>query len=60
VFEEHRRYTLLRTNKWLERTRLHNFNGGQVISDRDVLYPIPQSVIDANLTEAMPQNPGFN
>ena len=60
VYEEHRRYTLLRTNKWLERTRLHNMNGGQNISDRDVLYPIPQSVIDANLTNPMPQNPGWN
>jgi hypothetical protein len=59
LFEEHRRYTLLRTGKWLERTRLHNMNGGQLISDRDVLYPIPQVVIDANLTDAMPQNPGF-
>ncbi len=60
LFEEHRRYTLLRTGKWLERTRLHNFNGGQFIADRDVLYPIPQIVIDANLTKKMPQNPGWN
>lgn len=60
LVEEHRRYTLLRTGKWLERTKLHNFNGGQNISERDVLYPIPQVVIDANLTEKMPQNPGFN
>jgi hypothetical protein len=60
IFEEHRRYTLLRTGKWLERTRLHNKNGGQNISDRDVLFPIPQIVIDANLTSPMPQNPGWN
>jgi hypothetical protein len=59
VLEEHRRYTLLRTGKWLERTRLHNKNGGQFISDRDVLFPIPQVVIDANLTNPMPQNPGW-
>ena len=59
ILEEHRRYTLLRTNKWLERTRLYNKNGGQNISDRDVLFPIPQVVIDANLTNPMPQNPGW-
>jgi starch-binding outer membrane protein, SusD/RagB family len=60
IMEEHRRYTLLRTGKWLERTRLHNKNGGQNISDRDTLFPIPQIVIDANLTSPMPQNPGWD
>jgi hypothetical protein len=34
-------------------------NGGQNLSLRDTLYPIPQSAIDANLTKPMPQNPGF-
>ncbi len=57
--EEYRRYTLLRTGKWLERTRAHNFFGGQKISERDILFPIPQAAIDANLTREMPQNPGF-
>ena len=57
--EEYRRYTLLRTGKWLERTKAHNSFGGQNIRDRDTLFPIPQSVIDANLTGTMPQNPGF-
>lgn len=60
IMEEHRRYTLLRTGKWLERTRLHNKNGGQNIAGRDTLFPIPQTVIDANLTSPMPQNPGWN
>ena len=60
IFEEHRRYTLLRTHKWLERTRLYNHNGGQNITDRDTLFPIPQIVIDANLTSPMTQNPGWN
>lgn len=58
--EEYRRYTLLRTGKWLERTKAHNFFGGENIRERDTLFPIPQSVIDANLTAPMPQNPGFN
>lgn len=57
--EEHRRYTLLRHNKWLERTRLYNHNGGQNITERDLLFPIPQVVIDANLTGEMTQNPGY-
>lgn len=60
IFEEHRRYTLLRTNKWIERTRLYNKNGGQRITGRDTIFPIPQIVIDANLTSSMPQNPGWN
>lgn len=60
LLEEHRRYTLLRTGKWLERTQLHNFKGGETIQDRDRLLPIPQSVIDANLTLEFPQNPGYN
>lgn len=60
VVEEHRRYTLIRTGKLIERARKYNFNGGQFITERDQLYPIPQEVIDANLTLPMPQNPGFN
>ncbi len=58
--EEHRRYTLLRTGKWLERVKLYNHNGGQIAREIDQLFPIPQSVLDANLTKEMPQNPGFN
>lgn len=59
VMEEERRYTLLRNGKWLERTRLHNKNGGQFITERDALFPIPQVVIDANLTRKMEQNNGY-
>ncbi len=57
--EEHRRHTLLRTGKLFERTKAHNKFGGQNITLRDTLFPIPQIVIDANLTGKMPQNPGF-
>src|SRR5690606_15029776 len=60
ITEEHRRYTLLRTGKWLERVQAYNFAGGhQTAAARDTLYPIPQVVIDAHLTTEMPQNPGF-
>ena len=58
--EEYRRYTLLRTGKWYERTKAHNTFGGEKISLRDTIFPIPQSVIDANLSSPMPQNPGYN
>ena len=57
--EEPRRWTLLRTGKWLERVRLHNFNGGQTIAERDTLHPIPQVEINANFG-SISQNPGFN
>lgn len=59
VFEEHRRYTLARTGKLYERVKLYDKIGGVNFSERDTLYPIPQSVIDANLTATMTQNPGF-
>ncbi len=57
--EEHRRYTLLRLGKWFERTQLYNKVGGTEITERDKLFPIPQDVIDANLTTPMEQNPGY-
>jgi hypothetical protein len=59
VLEEDRRYTLLRTNKWIERTQKYNKNGGQFIVARDALFPIPQVVINANLTQKMTQNEGY-
>lgn len=57
--EEHRRYTLLRLNKWLERTEEFNSQSGSVITERDELLPIPQVVIDANLDAEIPQNPSY-
>ncbi len=57
--EEQRRYSLVRNNKLIERTRLHNLQAGPNIQERDVLFPIPQSVIDANLTKPMRQNDGY-
>jgi hypothetical protein len=57
--EEDRRYALLRTGRWLQRTQLYNKIAGPNVAARDTLLPIPQSVIDANLTRPMPQNPGY-
>jgi hypothetical protein len=58
--EEQRRYTLLRLGLWLERTKMYNAQSGPYITERDILYPIPQSVIDANIDGEFPQNPGYN
>jgi hypothetical protein len=57
--EEQRRYTLTRTGTWFSRTQLYNKYTGPRITLRDTILPIPQSVIDANLTRTMPQNPGY-
>jgi len=59
ISEEHRRYTLLRTGTWFARTKQYNIYAGQFITLRDTILPIPQSVIDANLTKPMPQNAGY-
>ncbi|MFW6369717.1 MAG: RagB/SusD family nutrient uptake outer membrane protein [Bacteroidota bacterium] len=57
--EEHRRYTLLRTNTWFDRVKLYNPIAGPNITNRDVLFPIPQDVIDANIDRDIEQNPGY-
>lgn len=57
--EEDRRYVLLRTDKWLERTQADNKIAGPKVTSRDKLLPIPQDVIDANRTTPMQQNPGY-
>jgi hypothetical protein len=57
--EEQRRYTLIRTGTWLTRVKLYNKLAAPVVQPRDSLLPIPQTVIDANLTKVMPQNPGY-
>lgn len=57
--EEHRRYTLLRLDQWIDRTKAHNNMSGPFIKERDKLYPIPQPVVDANLDSDFAQNPGY-
>jgi hypothetical protein len=59
VTEEERRYTLLRTGTWLDRTKKDNPFIAAAIQPRDTLLPIPQDVIDANTGKPMKQNPGF-
>jgi starch-binding outer membrane protein, SusD/RagB family len=51
---------LVRTNKLLERVRLHNKESATNIQQKHILRPIPQSQIDAVTTgPAYPQNPGW-
>lgn len=57
--EEHRRITLCRTGKLVERTILHNPVSGPTIQDFNKLFPIPQSEIDANKEAVLEQNPGY-
>jgi len=57
--EEQRRYTLMRTGTWYTRTLQYNPLVRTTVQPRDSLLPIPQAVIDANLTKKMTQNPGY-
>lgn len=57
--EEHRRVTLVRTGKLLERTQLYNPKTGPTMQAHNVLLPIPQSAIDANSGAVLEQNPGY-
>ncbi|KEO72687.1 RagB/SusD family nutrient uptake outer membrane protein [Anditalea andensis] len=58
VTEEHRRHTMIRTGKLVERNRLYNRFAAN-IQDFQVLLPLPQRVIDANTGRVMNQNPGY-
>lgn len=60
ITEEHRRHALIRTGKLVERIKKYNEFAGPTIEEAPHLWPIPQTVIDANTGGAMEQNPGFN
>ena len=63
ITEEHRRYALNRNNLFVEWTVKYNpiIEGiGVDIFEHNNLFPIPQSVIDANVGAVMEQNPGYN
>ena len=60
ITEEHRRYALQRTGKLVERVQLYNDFAGPTIANAPALFPIPQSVIDANTGRKMKQNIGYN
>ena len=57
--EGHRWMDLTRTNKLIERVRLHNLVAAQNIQDFHTVRPIPQDQIDRTVG-GYPQNPGYN
>jgi hypothetical protein len=57
--EEHRRVTLRRLGKLVERTQLYNPVSGPTMQDFNALLPIPQDEIDANNEAELTQNPGY-
>lgn len=59
IGEGHRWMDLTRTNKLVERVRLHNPVAGPNIQDFHVVRPIPQDQIDRT-RGGYPQNPGYN
>lgn len=59
VGEEIRRFTLQRTGKHVERVTKYNaYSIG--FNEHNLLWPIPQNVIDSNTGAEFPQNPGYN
>lgn len=58
--EQTRWLDLVRTNKLVERVRLHNPDAGVNIKEKHTLRPIPQSQIDRTITgDKYPQNAGY-
>lgn len=58
--EELRSLTLMRMNKFVEYTRKHGYvSSAKTIENKNDLYPIPQSVIEANKEAVIEQNPGW-
>lgn len=57
--EEMRRFTLVRTNKLVERTKKLNPESAEFIKDYNVLWPVPQNVIDSNTGSSWTNNPGY-
>ncbi|MFD1771481.1 RagB/SusD family nutrient uptake outer membrane protein [Sphingobacterium suaedae] len=59
VGEESRRFTLVRTKKFLERVKTYNTAVGSKVQEFHALWPIPQAIIDANRDAEFPQNTGY-
>ncbi|WP_209330779.1 RagB/SusD family nutrient uptake outer membrane protein [Lunatimonas salinarum] len=57
LFEEHRKYVLVRHNKYVERVRAFNPTVSSLISEQYHYLPVPQRIIDSS--PGYPQNPGY-
>ena len=60
IVEEPRRRTLSRMGVLYERVKKYNPSSGTSVQPHNELWPIPQSVIDANTGAEMTQNPGYD
>lgn len=59
IIEEPRRRTLSRMGQLYERVKKYNPSSASSVQPHHELWPIPQSVIDANREVNMEQNPGY-
>lgn len=59
VGEESRRFTLIRTKKYVDRVKQYNPAIAGKVNENYALWPIPQSIRDANTGAPFPQNPGY-
>jgi len=59
VGEESRKFTLVRTKKYVDRVKLRNPAIAGKVTENHALWPIPQSIRDANTGAPFPQNPGY-
>ncbi len=57
--EEFRRFTLVRAGKLIERTKKYNPESAEHIKEHNILWPIPQNVIDSNTGNKWSNNPGY-
>ncbi len=59
VGEESRRFTLVRTKKYVDRVKQYNPAIASKVTENHALWPIPQAIRDANTGAPFPQNPGY-
>ena len=61
VGEESRRFTLVRfgADVYVDRVKKHNKHLSTKVKEEHALWPIPQSIRDANRDVEFPQNPGY-
>ncbi|RZK58489.1 MAG: RagB/SusD family nutrient uptake outer membrane protein [Pedobacter sp.] len=59
IGEESRKFTLVRTKKYVDRVKLYNPAIAGKVNENHLLWPIPQSIRDANTGAPFPQNPGY-
>lgn len=59
VGEESRRFTLVRTKKYVDRVKMYNEALADKVTEDHALWPIPQAIRDANREAPFPQNPGY-